>query len=127
MGNPRGHQLQSVARGHWKVKQFKYFGGIISHDGIKSEINARIALTSAAMVRLKPIWRGKNNHLKKINRYFFMPSSCRFWCIHANYNLQRQSKTRYLRQLFGISYTDPVTNKLVPRRASHQINGYKDV
>ena len=42
------------------VKQFKYLGAIISQEGSKPEVLARTAQTSAALAKLKPIWKDKN-------------------------------------------------------------------
>ena len=42
-----------------EVNRFKYLGSIISDEGSKKEILSRIAQTSAAMVKLKPIWNDR--------------------------------------------------------------------
>ena len=46
------------------VTQFKYPGAIISQEGSKPEVIARNALTTAALAKLKPLWRDKNISLK---------------------------------------------------------------
>ena len=43
-----------------EVENFKYLGTIISNEGSKPEILSRIAQTTAALSRLKTIWRDKN-------------------------------------------------------------------
>ena len=41
------------------VSKFKYLGSVITDEGSKHEIISRIAQTTAAMTRLKPIWKDK--------------------------------------------------------------------
>ena len=43
-----------------KVENFNYLGAIISNEGSKHEILSRIAQTTAALSRLKIIWRDNN-------------------------------------------------------------------
>ena len=38
------------------VTSFKYLGSVITDEGSKSEILSRIAQTTAALTRLKPVW-----------------------------------------------------------------------
>ena len=42
------------------VTNFKYLGSVITDEGSKPEILARIAQTTAAMTRLKPVWIDKS-------------------------------------------------------------------
>ena len=42
------------------VTSFKYLGAIVSGDGSKPEILSRIAQATAAVTKLKPIWRDNN-------------------------------------------------------------------
>ena len=39
---------------------FKYLGAVVSDDGSKLEILSRHAQATAALTKLKPIWRDKN-------------------------------------------------------------------
>ena len=41
------------------VTSFKYLGSVIIDEGSKSEILSRIAQTTAALTRLKPVWIDK--------------------------------------------------------------------
>ena len=41
------------------VTSFKYPGSVITDEGFKPEILSRIAQTTAALTRLKPIWNDK--------------------------------------------------------------------
>ena len=39
------------------ITSFKYLGSIITDEGSKPEILSRIAQTTAALTRLKPVWK----------------------------------------------------------------------
>ena len=41
------------------VTSFKYLGSVISHEGSKPQILSRIAQTTAALTRLKPVWNDR--------------------------------------------------------------------
>ena len=60
--NPNGFQTEIKIKdlGLEAVKNFKYLGSIISNEGSKPEILSRIAHITAALSRLKIIWRDKN-------------------------------------------------------------------
>ena len=42
-----------------KVTSFKYLGSVITDEGSKPEILSRIAQTTAAMTRQKPVWNDR--------------------------------------------------------------------
>ena len=42
------------------VKCFKYLGSVITDEGSKSEILSRTAQTTAALTRLKPVWKDRS-------------------------------------------------------------------
>ena len=42
------------------VTSFKYLGSVITDEGSKSEILSRIAQTTVALTRLKPVWNDRN-------------------------------------------------------------------
>ena len=42
------------------VTSFKYLGAVLSDDGSKPEVLSRIAQATAALTKLKPIWRDNN-------------------------------------------------------------------
>ena len=64
--NPNGFQRQIKIKGQRleEVENFKYLGAVISNEGSKPEILSRIAQTTAALSRLKIIWRDKNISLQ---------------------------------------------------------------
>ena len=41
------------------VKKFKYLGAMVSDEGSKSEVLARIAMTAATLTKLDIIWKDK--------------------------------------------------------------------
>ena len=42
------------------VTSFNYLGAVVSDDGSKPEVLSRIAQATAALTKLKPIWRDNN-------------------------------------------------------------------
>ena len=48
-----GQKLQTVTN-------FKYLGSIITDEGAKPEILSRIAQTTAALTRMKPVWNDRS-------------------------------------------------------------------
>ena len=60
--NPNGFQREIKIKGQRleEVENFKYLGAISSNEGLKPEILSRRAQTTAALSRLKIIWRDKN-------------------------------------------------------------------
>ena len=42
------------------VTSFKYLGSVITDEGSKPETFSRIALTTAALTRLKPVWNDRS-------------------------------------------------------------------
>ena len=44
------------------VTSFKYLGSVITDEGSKPEILSRIAQTTAALTRLKPVWNDRLSH-----------------------------------------------------------------
>ena len=47
-----GQKLETVA-------SFRYLGSVIADEGSKPEILPRIAQTTAALIRLKPVWNDR--------------------------------------------------------------------
>ena len=76
------------------VSKFKYFGSIITDEGSKPDIISRIAQTTAAMTRLKPIWKDKNITLRSKTRLMrslvvlIFLCACETWTLTAE--LQRR-------------------------------------
>ena len=50
------------------VTSFKYLGSVITDEGSKPEILSRIAQTTAALTRLKPLWNDRSIYLSSKTR-----------------------------------------------------------
>ena len=57
-----GIQRKKMVKGQklGTITSFKYLGTVVSDDGSKSEVLLRIAQATAALTKLKPIWRNNN-------------------------------------------------------------------
>ena len=81
-----GQKLQTVT-------SFKYLGSVITDEGSKPEILSRIAQTTAALTRLKPVWNDRSVSLSsKIQLMRSLVTSiflyaCESWTLTAE--LQR--------------------------------------
>ena len=89
--NSNGFQREIKIKGQRleEVENFKYLGAIISNEGSKPEILSRIAQTTAALSRLKIIWRDKNISLAskvKMIRTLILSTflyACESWTLTA--------------------------------------------
>ena len=78
--NPNGFQREIKIKGQRldEMENFTYLGAIISNEGSKPETFSRIAQTSAALSRVKIIWRDKNillaSKVKLMRRSSYPPS-----------------------------------------------------
>ena len=102
------------------VTSFKYLGSVIADEGSKPEILSRIAQTTAALTRLKPVWIDKSISLSsKIRLIRSLVTStflyaCESWTLTAE--LQRRiqaTEMRCYRKILHTSYKDHVTNEEV--------------
>ena len=92
------------------MENFKYLGAIISNEGSKPEILSRIAQTTAALSRLKIIWRDKNISLAskvKLMRTLILSTllyACESWTLTAEIERRIQAlEMRCYRRLLNIS------------------------
>ena len=79
---------------------FKYLDSVITDKGSKPEIFSRIAQTTAALTRLKPVWNALPCHIHLES-----------WTLTAE--LQRRIQTMKMmscHKILRISYKDHVTN-----------------
>ena len=116
------------------MENFKYLGVIISNEGSKPEILSRTAQTTAALSRLKIIWRDKNiSPASKVklmrtlilSTFFYACESCILTAeierrIHA-------LEMRCYRKLLNISYKGHVTNEEVCNRIQNAIGVHDDL
>ena len=117
-----------------EVENFKYLGAIISHEGSKPEILSRITQTTAALSRLKIIWRDKNISLAskvKLMRTLILTTflyACESWTLTAEIERRIQAlEMRCYRRLLNISYKDHVMNEEVRNRIQNAIGMHDDL
>jgi len=116
------------------VKSFKYLGAIVSDEGSKPEILARIAQTTTALTKLNAIWKDKNIALgSKIRLMRSLVISiflyaCESWTLTADTERRIQAmEMRCYRRLLGISYKDHITNEEVRSRIRQADGPYEDL
>ena len=116
------------------VTSFKYLGAVVSDDGSKPEVLSRIAQATAALTKLKPIWR--NNNISLGSKVKLMRSlvisiflyACESWTLTAELEKRTQVfEMRCYRRLFNISYKDHVTNEEVRRKIQAAIGEYDEL
>ena len=113
--NPNGFQREIKIKGQRleEVENFKYLGTIISNEGSKPKILSRIAQTTAALSRLKVIWRDKKISLAskvKLMRTLILSTflyACESWTLTAEIERRIQAlEMRCYKRLLNISYKD---------------------
>ena len=116
------------------TKRFKYLGSIISDDGSTPEMLSRIAQTTAALTRLKNIWRDTNITIRskiKVLRSLVMSIflyACETWTLTANLQKKIQAmELRCYRRLLGISYKDHITNEEILKTITKHVNNYENL
>ena len=78
------------------VTSFKYLGAVVSDDGSKPEVLSRIAQATAALTKLKPIWRdnsislGSKVKLMRSLVIFIYLYACKSWTLTAE--LERKER-----------------------------------
>ena len=95
------------------VTSFKYLGSVITDEGSKPEILSRIAQTTAALTRLKPVWINKSISLSsKIRLMLSLVTSiflyaCESWTLTAEFQRRIQAmEMRCYRKILRISYKE---------------------
>ena len=116
------------------VTSFKYLGAVVSDDGSKPEVLSRIAQATAALTKLKPIWRDKNLSIGskvKLMRSLVISIflyACESWTLTAELEKRTQAfEMRCYRRLLNISYKDHVTNEEVSRKIQEAIGEYDEL
>ena len=110
------------------VTSFKYLGAVVSDDGSKPEVLSRIAQATAALTKLKPIWRDNNIYLgSKVKLMRFLVISiflyaCESWTLTAELEKRAQAF-----EMIYISYKDHVTNEEVRRKIQAAIGEYDEL
>ena len=116
------------------VTTFKYLGAVVSDDGSKPEILSRIAQATAALTKLKPIWRDNNISLGskvKLMRSLVISIflyACESWTLTAELEKRTQAfEMRCYRRLLNISYKDHVASEEVRRKIQAAIGEYDEL
>ena len=111
------------------VTSFKYLDSVITDEGSRPEILSKIAHTTAALKRLKPVWINKSISLSsKIRLMHSLVTSiflyaCESWTLTAELQRRIQAmEMRCYRTILHISYKDHVINEEV-RAKIQQVNG----
>ena len=105
------------------VTSFKYLGAVVSDDGSKPEVVSRIAGATAALTKLKRVWRDNNiSRGSKVKLTCSLVISvflyaCESWTLTAELEKRTQAfEMRCYQRLLNISYKDHVTNEEVCRK-----------
>ena len=113
---------------------FKYLGSVVTDEGSKPEILSRIAQTTAALTKLKPVWNDRSISLSsKIQLMRSLVTSiflyaCESWTLTAE--LQRRIRAmemRCYRKILHISYKNHVTNEEVHVKIQQAIGPHEDL
>jgi sorting nexin-29 len=134
--NVAGIQTNITANGDKleTVKNFKYLGAIVSDEGSKPEILARIAMTAATLAKFNTIWKDKaikiNSKIRLLRSLIYSVClyACETWTLTAELEKRIQAlEMRCYRRLLGISYKDHITNEEVKKRIRQAIGPYEEL
>ena len=115
------------------MEKFKYLGAIISNEGSKPEILARIAQTTAALSRLKIIWRDKNISLASKVKLMQTLILSTFMLVRAGpWQQKSREGSKPLRwavigDFWIISYKDHVMNEEVRNKIQNATGVHDDL
>ena len=114
------------------VTSLKYLCSFITDEGAKPEILFRIAQTTTALTRLKPVWNDRSISVSsKIQLMHSLVTSiflyaCESWTLTAELQRRIQAmEMRCYRKILRISYKDHVTNKEVCGKIQQAIGDTK--
>ena len=123
----KGYNLETVTN-------FKYLGAIVTDEGTKRVVLARIAQATSALTKLKTVLKDRNitsKHRIQILRSIVTSTflyACETWALAAE--LERRIQTvemRYYRKIFGISFRDRIPNEYVRNRVRAAIGPHDDL
>ena len=110
------------------MKGFKYLGSAISKEGRKLEKLSKIAQTTAALSKRKPIWRDKNISLdsKAMLMLMLLLSTFLYACESWNLTAKLEERIQTLEmlcfpRLLNITYKDNATNEGVRNKIQDAI------
>ena len=132
--NPNGFQREIKIKCQRldEEETIKYLGAIIPNEGSKPEILSRLAQTTAALSRLKIIWRDKNILLaSKVKRTLVLSTfiyACESLTLTADIERKIQAlEMRCYMRLLNISYKDHVKNEEVRNIIQNAIGVHDDL
>ena len=116
------------------VDKFKYLGALVTDEGSKPEVLARIAQATAALAKLNIIWKHKNitvatkiRLMRSLVTSIFL-YACESWTLTANLERRVQAmEMRCFRKILRISYKDHITNEEVRSKVRQEIGPYKEL
>ena len=116
------------------VTSFKYLGSLITDEESKPEILSRMAQTTAALKRLKPVWNDRSIsfsskiHLMQPLVSFIDLYAGESWTLSAELRRRIQAmEMRFYRKILHISYKDNVTNEAVRAKIQQAIVPHEDL
>ena len=116
------------------VTSFRYLGSVVTDEGSEPEILSRIAQTTAALTRLKPVWNDRSiSFSSKIRLMRSIVSSiflyaCESWTLTAELQRRIQAmEMRCYRKILRISYKDHVTIEEVRAKIQRAIGPHEDL
>ena len=122
-----GQKLQTVTR-------FKYLGSVITDESSKLEILSRIAQTTAALTKSKPVWNDRSMSLSSKIRLMcslvtsIFLNACESLTLTAELQRRIQAmEMRCYRKILHISSKDRVTNEEVRAKIQQAIGPHEDL
>ena len=116
------------------VRSFQNLGSVITDEGSKPEILSRIAQTTAAMTRLKPVWNDRSISLSSKIRLMRsrVTSMFLYTCESCTLTAELQKiiqalEMRCYRKILRTSYQDHVTNEEVHAKIQKAIGPHEDL
>ena len=122
------------------VDKFKYLGAILSDQGFKPEIVARIAQAVAAFIKIRPLWSDKEISLKSKLRLLrslvisLFLYACESWTLTKDPEHRIQAlkclekpEMRCYRKILNISYRDRIRNDFIRDQITNAIGPHEDL
>ena len=116
------------------VTSFKYLGSVVSDDGSEPETHTRIAKATAALTKLKPIWKDNTISLgSKVKLICSLIISIYLYAsepLALTAELEKRTQAfemRCYRRLLHISYKDRVMNEEVRRKIQAASGEYNEL
>ena len=113
------------------VTSFKYPWAVVSDDGAKPDIVSRVAQATAAITKMKPIWRNyyiSSRSKVKLSCYFHI--SVWLWIMNIDCRVREKNASlwdKMLQGLLNISSNDHITNAEVCRKIQAAIGEYDEL